>query len=201
MTQANNVAIESSQINSSGVLQPAGGGTGVTTSTGSGSVVLATSPTLTTPNLGTPSAINLSNATSLAKAALPSGTVIQVVSTILGSTFTTSSGSYVTANSASITLSSTANKLISMAWFPISNSYGSYNGNSYAILVNSGATNNQGNGSFQLTTGTGAFVVSIVRYDTPGQLSNTVTQSIAMSGGTSVSLLAGAQIILMEVVG
>jgi len=33
MTQANNVAIESSQINSSGVLQPAGGGTGLSTLT------------------------------------------------------------------------------------------------------------------------------------------------------------------------
>jgi hypothetical protein len=33
MTQANNVAIESSQINSSGVLQPAGGGTGQSTLT------------------------------------------------------------------------------------------------------------------------------------------------------------------------
>lgn len=39
--------------------------------TGSGSVVLATSPTLTTPNLGTPSAINLSNATSLPCSATP----------------------------------------------------------------------------------------------------------------------------------
>ena len=34
---------------------------------------------LTSPNLGTPSAINLSNATALAKAALPSGSVLQVV--------------------------------------------------------------------------------------------------------------------------
>lgn len=33
MTQANNVAIESSQINSSGILQPAGGGTGAATLT------------------------------------------------------------------------------------------------------------------------------------------------------------------------
>lgn len=49
MTQANNVAIESSQINSSGVLQVAGGGTGTTTSTGTGALVLNTSPTLTTP--------------------------------------------------------------------------------------------------------------------------------------------------------
>lgn len=41
------------------------GGTGVTTSTGSGSVVLSTSPTLTTPNLGTPSTAVLTNATGL----------------------------------------------------------------------------------------------------------------------------------------
>jgi hypothetical protein len=65
MTQANNVAIESSQINSSGVLQPAGGGTGVTTSTGSGNNVLSTSPTLVTPALGTPSSAVLTNATGL----------------------------------------------------------------------------------------------------------------------------------------
>lgn len=48
-----------------GVLPVANGGTGVTASTGSGSVVLSTSPTLVTPALGTPSAINLSNATGL----------------------------------------------------------------------------------------------------------------------------------------
>lgn len=41
------------------------GGTGSATSTGSGSVVLATSPTLTTPALGTPSAAVLTNATGL----------------------------------------------------------------------------------------------------------------------------------------
>ena len=46
-------------------LPVASGGTGSTTSTGSGSVVLATSPTLTTPNLGTPSAATLTNATGL----------------------------------------------------------------------------------------------------------------------------------------
>jgi hypothetical protein len=39
------------------------GGTGVTTSTGTGSVVLSTSPTLTTPNLGTPASGNLVNCT------------------------------------------------------------------------------------------------------------------------------------------
>jgi hypothetical protein len=41
------------------------GGTGTTTSTGSGSVVLSTSPTLVTPALGTPSSATLTNATGL----------------------------------------------------------------------------------------------------------------------------------------
>ena len=48
-----------------GTLPVANGGTGVTTSTGSGSVVLSTSPTLVTPALGTPASGVLTNATGL----------------------------------------------------------------------------------------------------------------------------------------
>jgi hypothetical protein len=47
----------------SATLAVASGGTGVTTSTGTGSVVLNTSPTLVTPALGTPSSGNLANCT------------------------------------------------------------------------------------------------------------------------------------------
>jgi hypothetical protein len=47
----------------SATLAVASGGTGVTSSTGSGSVVLSTSPTLVTPLLGTPTSGNLSNCT------------------------------------------------------------------------------------------------------------------------------------------
>jgi hypothetical protein len=46
-----------------GTLPVANGGTGVTSSTGSGSNVLSTSPSLTTPILGTPQSGNLSNCT------------------------------------------------------------------------------------------------------------------------------------------
>lgn len=46
-----------------GTLPVSRGGTGVTTSTGSGNVVLSTSPTLVTPALGTPSSGNLANCT------------------------------------------------------------------------------------------------------------------------------------------
>ena len=48
----------------SGVLPVANGGTGVATSTGTGSVVLNTSPTLVTPALGTPASGTLDNCTS-----------------------------------------------------------------------------------------------------------------------------------------
>ena len=48
-----------------GTLAVANGGTGVTTSTGTGSNVLSTSPTLVTPILGTPTSATLTNATGL----------------------------------------------------------------------------------------------------------------------------------------
>jgi len=47
MSQADNLAALGSNVNASGVLQPASGGTGVTTSTGTGSVVLSSGATLT----------------------------------------------------------------------------------------------------------------------------------------------------------
>ena len=56
------------------------GGTGVTTSTGSGNVVLSTSPNLVTPNLGTPSSATLTNATGLPIATGVSGLGTGIVS-------------------------------------------------------------------------------------------------------------------------
>ena len=58
----------------SGTLPVANGGTGVTSSTGTGSVVLSDSPTLVTPALGTPSALVGTNITGTA-AGLTAGTV------------------------------------------------------------------------------------------------------------------------------
>ena len=68
-----NIAIAASQI-TSGVLPVLNGGTGVTTSTGAGNVVLSTSPTLITPALGTPTALVGTNITGTA-AGLTAGTV------------------------------------------------------------------------------------------------------------------------------
>jgi len=72
-----------------------------------------TSPVLTTPNLGTPSAINLSNATALPKAALPVGSILQVVNATSNTQFSTTSGSYVsTGFTATITPSSASSKIL-----------------------------------------------------------------------------------------
>jgi len=53
----------SGAVTLAGTLNVANGGTGVTTSTGSGSVVLSTSPSLVTPILGTPQSGNFSTGT------------------------------------------------------------------------------------------------------------------------------------------
>ncbi len=81
-------------------LTASNGGTGATTSTGSGSVVLSTSPTLVTPALGTPVALILTNATGLPVSGLSGlGTG---VGTALGSAVT-GSGSIVLSTSPSLT--------------------------------------------------------------------------------------------------
>ena len=62
---AANYALYSSGVDTltAGTLPVAAGGTGVTTSTGTGSTVLSNSPTLVTPALGTPSSGDLQNCT------------------------------------------------------------------------------------------------------------------------------------------
>lgn len=73
-----------------------------------------TSP-LSATNLGTPSAINLSNATALPKAALPTGSVLQVVSATYNTTVTTSGTSLITTGlTATITPTSSSNKVYVM---------------------------------------------------------------------------------------
>ena len=89
----------SGAVTVAGTLAVANGGTGVTTSTGSGNVVLSTSPTLVTPVLGTPSSGTLTNCTGYTTANL-SGNInltTQVTGTLPvangGTGVTTSTGS------------------------------------------------------------------------------------------------------------
>lgn len=76
------------------------GGTGVTTSTGSGSVVLSNSPALTTPNLGTPSAVTLTNATGLPLTTGVSGILPTANGGTNLSSFTSGGAVYATSTSA-----------------------------------------------------------------------------------------------------
>lgn len=85
-----------------GSLPVLNGGTGTTTSTGSGSLVLSTSPVLTTPNLGIPSAVNLSNATNLSLSTGVTGT-LAVNNGGTGVTTSTGTGSVVLSSSPTLT--------------------------------------------------------------------------------------------------
>ena len=76
------------------------GGTGTTTSTGTGSVVLSTSPTLTTPNLGTPSAITLTNGTGLPLTTGVTGTLPTANGGTNLTSFTANGAVYATSTSA-----------------------------------------------------------------------------------------------------
>lgn len=79
-----------------GTLPVANGGTGVTTSTGSGNVVLSTSPTLVTPILGTPTSGVATNLTGTA-AGLTAGNV-KLAWTIKTTTYTAVAGDAIMAN-------------------------------------------------------------------------------------------------------
>lgn len=84
-----------------GATLPVGyGGTGVTTSTGTGDNVLSTNPVLTTPNLGTPSAVNLTNATALPLTTGVSGVLPTANGGTNLSSFTSGGAVYATSTSA-----------------------------------------------------------------------------------------------------
>jgi hypothetical protein len=116
MTQANNVAIESSQINSSGILQPAGGGTGLSAigtagqvltvnsgatalqySTPAAATTFSAGTTGFTPNTATSGAVTLAGTLAIANggtgsttAATVAGTGISVSGTFPNQTVTNS---------------------------------------------------------------------------------------------------------------
>lgn len=122
--------------NSSVLVTSAGGVPSLSTTLPSG--IAATNMVLTTPNCGTPSAINLSNATNLASAALPSGTMFNLQQGQLTTTFSTTSTTYtaLTGLTVTITPTSSSNKVLVRAVIQ----YGGVGGDRFSCQLVRGST-------------------------------------------------------------
>jgi len=181
-------ASTSASVITSGILPVLNGGTGVTTSTGSGSVVLSTSPTLVTPALGTPSSVTLTNATGLPVSTGVSG-LGTGVATFLGTptsanlaatvTDETGSGSLVFATSPTLVspiLGTPTSGNLANCTFPTlnQNTTGTAAGLSSTLAVASGGTGvttSTGSGSVVLSTSP-TLVTPLLGTPTSGNLAN-----------------------------
>lgn len=146
----------SGTITLAGTLAVTNGGTGVTTATGTGSVVRATSPTLVTPALGTPTSGTLTSCTGLPLTTGVTGTLPVAnggtgVATLTGlaygngtSAFTAATAAQVVATIGStyVTNATNATRVVSTNW-TIEESggvlYFKYGGTAVAKLLSSGA--------------------------------------------------------------
>jgi hypothetical protein len=163
---------------------------------------------LTTPALGTPSAINLSNATALARAALPTGSVLQVVySNSHASQVSTTSTTFVTTGfSASITPTSATSKILALFVAPITNTSV---GSAYikATIARDGTVlDSTALAYYENSSGSGfQWVPSSMMYlDSPATTSSvTYSAYFKVNAGTGyfASNGSGCQITLMEIAG
>lgn len=153
MTQASNLAKGGSNFNSTGnlslttgvtgTLPVANGGTGGTTSTGSGALVLATSPTLVTPVLGTPASGTLTNCTGLPNAGLVNSSVtVNSTAISLGG-----SGTITAVNPNALTIGTGLSGT-------------SYNGSAAVTIANSGVTSIVAGTGISVSGATGAVTVT-----------------------------------------
>ncbi len=177
-----------------GTLPIANGGTGTTSSTGSGAVVLATSPALTTPNLGTPTALTLTNATGLPLATGITGTLSTAnggtgsTSTTYCSLSTNVSGTLPVANGGTGSTSTTYCSLTSnvSGTLPVANGGTGSTSTTYCSLASnvSGTLPVANGGTGQTTYTNGQLLIG----NTTG---NTLTKA-TLTAGTGISITNGA---------
>ena len=190
--------------NVSGIVAVLNGGTGVTTSTGTGSVVLSTSPTLVTPLLGTPTSGNLANCTGY-----PSGSIsgninlaTQVTGTLAvlnggtGVTSSTGTGSVVLSTSPTLitpALGTPSSGNLANCTFPTlnQNTTGNAATATTAVTVSTtvasgatGTTQTAGDNSTKIATT--AYVATAVTNATGalGTMSTQNANNVAITGGT-----------------
>lgn len=174
--------------------------TGTDTLVGLAATQTLTNKTLTTPNLGTPSTLVLTNATGLAAAAMPAGSILQVVTAVKTDTFSTASTSFtaITGISVSITPSSTSSRIAvsvnfgKLSWpGVVSSALFRVMRDSTAIGVGD-AAGSRDQGSFAHGTGNDAshgLAISFSLVDSPSSVS-AITYSIQtrMQGGQTIYL-------------
>lgn len=154
-----------------------------------------TSPILTTPALGTPSALVLTNATGLPRAALPAGSVLQVVQTAKTDTFSTTSGyASVTGLSVSITPTSATSKIlvtVSFGGISANNSsfkMGVYRGATPIYVGDAAGSRPQASAQGQLSASFAALFGAFSYLDSPATTSSTTYQVYLGSNGGGVTV-------------
>jgi hypothetical protein len=173
-----------------------------------------TSP-LSATNLGTPSAINLSNATALAVAAMPTGSVIQVVYTTTNTLATYTRGQTITPLTTSITPSSTSSRIIVIACIGIGQNTASdvginCNRNGTALQTGSGGASTNPTWIAAMNVGSGDFYQqTLTLLDSPSTTSaisytfdcyiNSGNTMYFNRRGSDQSYCGSSMVILMEV--